>query len=152
MERLILEGAAVVLQSSVAQGRDVLIADGRIARIVPHGALPMEGERLDASGLTVCPGFIDVHVHGGGGADFTIASPEEIVRGARTHLRHGTTTILPTTLSVPIPMLRKALRSIAAAARLPGGESIHGAHLEGPFLSPAQAGAQNPENLSLPTP
>jgi N-acetylglucosamine-6-phosphate deacetylase len=93
----------------------------------------------------VLPGFIDLHVHGGGGAD-CMAGAEAVRRMARFHAAHGTTALLATTVTAPRPDLRAAFRGIGAAmaAADPGSARILGAHLEGPFISPDALGAQPP--------
>ncbi|WP_394356016.1 N-acetylglucosamine-6-phosphate deacetylase [Brytella acorum] len=99
----------------------------------------------DAPRRYILPGFIDTHVHGGDGAD-TMDGIEAIETLARFHLRHGTTTILPTTITRPWDDVMVALRNIATVMErgVPGGPRIHGAHLEGPFVSPHKLGAQPP--------
>lgn len=96
----------------------------------------------------ILPGFIDGHVHGGDGAD-TMDGVEAIHRLSRFHLTHGTTTILPTTITRPWNDVMDALRAVTEAARTPraDGPAIHGAHLEGPFVSPHKLGAQPPFNI-----
>ena len=100
----------------------------------------------------VLPGFIDVHVHGGGGAD-TMDGPAGVRAMARFHLRHGATTLFPTTITRPWPEVMDALRGVAEVCRegAPGGPDIPGAHLEGPFISPHRLGAQPPFAI-LPEP
>ena len=137
--------------------------------VLPHAALAMDGKKLtavfkskcgidreryhvvDCAGLYASPGFIDIHVHGGGGVDFTNAAPEHILAGCTAHVRCGTTSLLPTTLACPPAALVRAVQNIRAAQALPGGACILGAHLEGPFLSPAQSGAQSVDALCTPT-
>lgn len=95
------------------------------------------------------PGFIDVHVHGGGGAD-TMDGADGVREMARFHLRHGTTTLLPTTITSPWDQVLAALAGVAEAMRPSGGRllpSIPGAHLEGPFINPERLGAQPPFTL-----
>jgi N-acetylglucosamine-6-phosphate deacetylase len=93
----------------------------------------------------VLPGFIDLHVHGGGGAD-CMAGAEAVQRMARFHARHGTTALLATTVTAPRPDLLAAFCGIGAAmaAGDPVAARVLGAHLEGPFISPQALGAQPP--------
>jgi N-acetylglucosamine-6-phosphate deacetylase len=93
----------------------------------------------------ILPGFVDLHVHGGGGAD-CMAGESAIRSLARFHARHGTTSLLATTVTAPADDLRGALAAIGAVAdrRLPGEARVLGAHLEGPFISPEALGAQPP--------
>ncbi|MBQ0933308.1 N-acetylglucosamine-6-phosphate deacetylase [Ideonella sp. 4Y16] len=92
------------------------------------------------------PGFIDLHVHGGGGAD-TMEGAAAVRTLARLHARHGTTALLATTMTAPTADVQRALDGIAAAmASGPGdGARVLGVHLEGPWLSPQRLGAQPPD-------
>lgn len=104
------------------------------------------------SGPVVVPGFIDIHVHGGGGHD--TMDGEAGVRGlARFHLQHGTTSLLPTTLTAPWPQVLVVLASVRTVRDAPasGEAAVLGAHLEGPFINPGKLGAQPPCTL-LPGP
>ncbi|MCX7782918.1 MAG: amidohydrolase family protein, partial [Meiothermus sp.] len=91
----------------------------------------------------ILPGFIDLHVHGGDGAD-CMDGEQAVRRMARFHARHGTTALLATTVTAPLEELEAALRGIAAVVQNPGpGEArVLGVHLEGPFISPERLGAQ----------
>lgn len=91
----------------------------------------------------VLPGFVDLHVHGGGGRD-AMEAGDAVVALARLHARHGTTSLLATTMTAPLPEVQAALLAIGAAcaARAPGSARVLGAHLEGPYISPARLGAQ----------
>src|SRR5271170_1380203 len=103
-------------------------------QMLPEGARP--------KGPYVLPGFIDLHVHGGGGADWQ--GGEEGVRAfVRFHTSHGTTAIAPTTAIGPVPVIEKSLSAITsiASVRLPGEAVVLGAHLEGPFINPLKPGA-----------
>ena len=103
---------------------------------------------IDAGGNFVTPGFIDLHCHGGGGADFTDGDPDGVRTATLTHLHHGTTTLFPTLLSADFSTLEKALDAVVAAGEnLP---SLGGIHLEGPYFSPNQTGAQNGGALRNP--
>jgi len=91
----------------------------------------------------VLPGFIDLHVHGGGGAD-TMQAGAAIDTIARTHAGHGTTALLATTMTAPRAEIEAALRALASACtkRSDGSARVLGVHLEGPYISPDQLGAQ----------
>jgi N-acetylglucosamine-6-phosphate deacetylase len=133
------------------------IAQGRIARVDPaqRPLAPLQNdpprEGSDAAPLIV-PGFIDLHVHGGGGAD-TMEGGEALRTLARTHRRHGTTSLLATTMTAPWPEVQAAVRAVAArgVGVQPDESRVLGLHLEGPFLDPQRLGAQPPCTLALST-
>lgn len=99
-----------------------------------------------ASGHTILPGFIDLHVHGAAGTDIMEGGDAGAVV-ARSHARHGTTSLLGTTLTAQEAAIRNALQGLAGviAARPEGGARMLGVHLEGPFLNLARLGAQPPD-------
>ena len=112
-------------------------------------------EIIDACGNYVSPGFIDTHVHGGGGADFMDGTAEAIRVMAKTHLRHGTTSIAPTTAASSHELLKRAViayKSVIGESGRDGMPNLIGMHLEGPNFSPAQAGAQDPDSIYPPRP
>jgi N-acetylglucosamine-6-phosphate deacetylase len=119
------------------------IHQGRIDRI--DGDLINEAQALnEAERLPlILPGFIDLHVHGGGGHD-TMDGDDAIHHITRAHVRHGTTALLATTMTAPEGDIRKALTALRPACEMPSpeGSRVLGVHLEGPFLSPQQLGAQ----------
>lgn len=104
---------------------------------------------VDAAPL-VLPGFIDLHVHGGGGAD-TMEGGDALRTLARIHRRHGTTSLLATTMTAPWAEVEQAVEAVAqrGLGPLPGEARVLGLHLEGPFLDPAKLGAQPPCTLNL---
>ena len=141
---MIIENARIVLADRIADGC-VRIKGAKIAEVAAH----MDGEdRFDAQGMYLTPGFIDLHVHGGGGRSVMSGRSEDVAAMARAHLADGTTTILPTTLAAPEDQLNAAIDAVSEAARTV--PQIAGIHLEGPFLSPAQSGAQAPGAIRLP--
>ncbi|MCC9004335.1 MAG: N-acetylglucosamine-6-phosphate deacetylase [Candidatus Competibacter sp.] len=118
--------------------RGTLAFDRRITLIDGDATLaPGEDERL------VLPGFIDLHVHGGGGAD-VMDGGSAIDTVARLHAGHGTTSLLATTMTAPRQDIERALAGIGRAVReRPAGAArVLGAHLEGPFINPTKRGAQ----------
>lgn len=141
----VLAGARVVTPRGVLDDGWVEVVEGRVSE-VGDGAAP-DGA-CDLGGGWLLPGFIDVHVHGGGGFDVT-QSPDEM-RGARSfHLRHGTTRMLLSLMAAPVDRLCEQLGWIA---ELTADGGVLGAHLEGPFLAPSRCGAQNAAHLLDPDP
>ncbi|BFU42031.1 N-acetylglucosamine-6-phosphate deacetylase [Krasilnikovia sp. MM14-A1004] len=130
---------------------------GRIVRpgaIVP-GAVRVDGPTiLDVEAATdvpddiVVPGFVDLHCHGGGGHTFTTGDVESARQAAGFHLAHGTTTMLASLVSSPYELMRAAT---AAYAPLVADGTVAGIHFEGPYLSGARCGAQNPAHLRDPS-
>lgn len=116
-------------------------SDGRIAGL--EGQPCSEAEARAGAGPVLLPGFIDLHVHGGGGHD-SMAGGDAVAQIARLHARHGTTALLATTLTAPVDALRQALAAMAPAiARRPAGAArVLGVHLEGPYIHPRRLGAQ----------
>ncbi len=117
------------------------VADGRIAAI--DGTACDEAAVRARGGALVLPGFVDLHVHGGGGAD-TMDGGDAVARMARLHACHGTTSMLATTMTAPRDEIETALRALAPVCRQaqPDGARVLGVHLEGPYLDPRRLGAQ----------
>ena len=114
---------------------------GRVTGIV--GDAIDDVRARDEARAFVLPGFIDTHVHGGGGAD-TMQGNGAIDRIARMHVRHGTTALLATTMTAPLAEVERALRALgpACVTRSPGAARVLGVHLEGPYINPRKLGAQ----------
>jgi N-acetylglucosamine-6-phosphate deacetylase len=140
-----LTGARIVTPNGVLDDGWLEIDEDRITSVrsdpVPDGA-------IDLGGGWLLPGFIDVHVHGGGGHDVT-RSPEAMAGAADFHLRRGTTRMLVSLMAAPVDVLCEQLAWVQA---LTASGRVLGAHLEGPFLSAARCGAQNHEHLLDPDP
>lgn len=126
----------------------VYFDQGKICEI-SRRELPVE-EEICAVGDYVSPGFVEIHSHGGGGNRFE-GSLEEIVQGCQFHLKHGTTSICPTVSAASFDFMAQAALRVEQAKgdpRIQG--SVMGVHLEGPYLSPKQAGAQCPAHITPP--
>lgn len=114
---------------------------GRVTRIVGD---PVTVEAIgDAAEPIVLPGFVDLHVHGGGGCDI-MDGGDAATRVAAMHARHGTTSLLATTMTAPVAELEEAFAGLEAACarRAPNAARILGVHLEGPYINPDKLGAQ----------
>lgn len=108
---------------------------------------------IDAKGLYVSPGFIDMHTHGAGGADFMDGTVEAYLTAARMHAVHGTTLLYPTTLTSTNEALFASFETYRKAEEMNmDGARFGGMHLEGPYFSPVYAGAQDPRYLRNPRP
>ena len=131
---------------------------GRVVRpgaVVP-GYVEVDGptildvtEQGRAGDDIIVPGFVDLHCHGGGGHTFTRGDAAAARAAAEFHLRHGTTTMLASLVSSPYALMRDAT---TAYLPLVADGTIAGVHFEGPYLSRARCGAQNPEYLRDPSP
>jgi len=142
-----IQSDRIVLGKQLFSGY-VYFENGKIVRVTEK-EYPVD-ESYDMTGCYVCPGFIDIHTHGGGGYGFD-QTAEEIVKGCRFHLEHGTTTIAPTVSAAPFASMAKSVCEIEKAMNDPNYEgTILGAHLEGPYLSVAQAGAQGKGFITKP--
>jgi N-acetylglucosamine-6-phosphate deacetylase len=167
---ILIENAEIFTPARRIGRGSILMRDGRIAALGPagrtRGALPTRStwssqttrlsrtsrttwlsqtaaEIFDARGLIAVPGFIDIHLHGGGGADFMDASPEAAARVLRTHLRKGTTSCLPTLMTASHASILAAIHAVRTAAAGAGPiPEILGFHLEGPYISVDKRGAQ----------
>lgn len=138
----------VILEDRIER-TDILIEDGKIKKI---GKIKEDCPVIDAGGLYVSPGFIDIHTHGGNGYDYMAGTLEAFVAATTLHMQHGTTSIVPTTVASDLEYTVQFLKKfdqIKDNKEIP----VHllGVHLEGPYLSLAQKGAipaqyiKNPE-------
>ncbi|MEJ5999548.1 N-acetylglucosamine-6-phosphate deacetylase [Paucibacter soli] len=117
--------------------------DGRITRITGEAVSESEVRNGKQDLPLLLPGFIDIHVHGGGGRD-TMEGGDAAAQIARLHVRHGTTALLATTMTAPLDEIRSALAALGPAChgRVSQGARILGVHLEGPYINPGKLGAQ----------
>ena len=131
----------------------VLVKDGVIVEVAA-GDIAVEGiKEIDAKGQFIAPGFIDLHVHGGGGHDFMDGSETAFLEIAKIHARYGTTSMLPTTLTSEHEDLMQTIElyQVANEKNISGAEFL-GLHLEGPYFAMNQRGAQDPRYIRDPDP
>jgi N-acetylglucosamine-6-phosphate deacetylase len=146
-----LTGGRVVTPDGV-RWADVTVRGGRIAEVCESAPGRVAVDAVDHDGRWLLPGFVDLHVHGGDGAQFNTRDVAEVQRAAAFHARHGTTALLATTVAAPVGELLDALTAIGAATAAPaaGAAQVLGAHLEGPFLSRRRPGAMDPAHFLEP--
>jgi N-acetylglucosamine-6-phosphate deacetylase len=142
--RRLLHGRAFV--GGEVAAATLALAGDRIVEVRRGEEAPPGAQRVD--GILV-PGFVDLHVHGGAGADFMDGDEAATRRVCAFHARHGTVALAATTLSAPRPAIAAAVRTAAAVAQAPrlGEARLAAMHLEGPYLAAARAGAQDPGSL-----
>ena len=141
--------AKIILKNSIIEGQN-LVTDGSRIVCITNERLN-EADLVDAHGLFLAPGFVDMHVHGGDGADYMDGSIDAFQTAARCSLSGGATTIYPTTLCAPMDKVEKIFEVFRQVKDIPGLPHMPGLHLEGPFFSAEQAGAQNTEFLKTPS-
>ena len=135
----VIRESRLILPDGLVTG-SIIVEDGRIASISRERPSKM-GETVDAAGLTVYPGFIDVHIHGGNGVDTMAASGEDLARASVWLTTQGVTGWMPTLVPRPVEEYQQAISAIEVANGLNRGARILGVHYEGPFVNSAQCGA-----------
>lgn len=153
----LLVGARVVTPGRILDPGWVRIQAGTLAAVGsgdPAAADLAADAAIDLDGAYLLPGFVDLHMHGGGGAAVTTDDADEIRRAVAFHRSHGTTRTLASLVTAPLEEMVGAVRAIARIVR--GGPTadghVVGAHLEGPFLNPKRRGSHDPEYLLEPNP
>ncbi|WP_297517914.1 N-acetylglucosamine-6-phosphate deacetylase [uncultured Clostridium sp.] len=146
---MLIKNCNIIYLDKVEKG-SVLVKDGKIAQINPVNST--EENIIDAEGLYLSPGFIDVHIHGAGGHDTMDGTFEAINEIAKVIVTRGTTSFTPTTMTMGADSIVQSM-SVIKQAKENGtdGANVLGAHLEGPFLSLSAIGAQNPNFLITPS-
>ncbi|MDO5517663.1 MAG: N-acetylglucosamine-6-phosphate deacetylase, partial [Clostridium sp.] len=151
---MVIKNCRIIYTDRIEEG-SVVIKEGKIEKIYNSSEnieSIKEDEVLDAQGLYLSPGFIDVHIHGAGGFDTMDGTYEAINEISKAIAKHGTTSFLPTTMTVSVEEIQKSM-SVIKKLKEEGTDGAHvlGAHLEGPFVSPKAIGAQNPDHLLKPS-
>jgi len=153
--RYCLANGRVIVPYDIIDAAGVLVEGSRVSDVGPVQNLQIEPgtEIIDVEGAYIAPGFIDIHLHGGGGADTMDGVPDALRTMAQVHARGGATGIVATTLSSSMEDLRAAIAAFDVAAQCDsGGAKLIGLHLEGPYFSAAQNGAQDKRYLRNPSP
>lgn len=141
----------VIRPFEIAYNASVLIRDGRVEAVFQDNRRLPDVPTIDAAGRFISPGFIDLHVHGGGGYDFMDGDVDGFRQTSQLHARHGTTAMVPTSLTSTKEQLLRLLRTYEQASRdTDTGATFLGMHLEGPYFAMNQRGAQDPRYIRDP--
>ena len=143
---MILSNARLILPDGIHDGLEIVVADGKITEVRKRS----NTEAIDLGGNYLAPGFIDLHIHGALGRDTMEASPEAFRAICAYHATGGTTSLLLTTATAPIPEILDVLRAVRECRD--ELKQIAGVHIEGPFISRRRAGAQRSEFIQNPEP
>jgi len=143
----------IITPHQIIDGGCVLITGETITNVAEKNIEIENAIEIDAQGKYVSAGFIDIHVHGGGGHDFMDGDEDAFLKIAETHAQYGTTSMLPTTLTATKEELLQTLDAYESANKknINGAEFL-GMHLEGPYLAMSQRGAQDPRYIRDPDP
>jgi N-acetylglucosamine-6-phosphate deacetylase len=148
--RRLFHNGSIVLPGRVIQPGVLICESDRIQQIIPEEqfdekSIAEDGqlERVDLRGGYLTPGLIDLHVHGGDGADFMDGTREAFVTVCRAHLRHGTTTLFPTTTTGSPAQIQAAIEACRAALDTTEGARIAGIHLYGPYFAEGKVGCHS---------
>jgi len=152
MKTKIINGKIITPYRIISSG-NVCIENSKICKISEGDVHFPDAEIIDANGHYVSPGFIDLHTHGAGNADFMDGTVEAYLQIAKTHAQHGTTGLYPTTLASTNEELFETFDIYRQAkAQNTEGAAFLGFHLEGPYFSMNQKGAQDPKYIRSPHP
>lgn len=153
MSQLKIYNGNIITPQRIIKDGSILIADGKIKAVSERDIETTDATVINAKGKYISPGFIDIHVHGGGGHDFMDATKEAFLKIAETHARFGTTAMLPTTLTGTKEDILEVLSAYdSAKEKNKNGAQFLGLHLEGPYLAMSQRGAQDPRYIRDPDP
>ena len=146
----IINGKILTPQGWLKDG-SVILRDSKILEVTNCDLAVIGASLVDAKGMYVVPGGVEMHVHGGGGRDFQEGTEEAFRTAVAAHGKHGTTSIFPTLSSSTVPMIEAAVETCNKLME-EKDSPILGLHLEGPYLNPSKAGAQVPEWIKNPDP
>lgn len=126
----------------------VLISNGKILEVTNSDLAVIGAKVIDVKGMYIVPGFIGMHIHGGGGHDYTEGTVEAFESATKAHLLHGATSVFPTLTSTTFDNIKKAANVCEELMKT--NKVIQGLHIEGPYLNPKMAGTQWGEYLKTP--
>ena len=129
----------------------IIIRDNKILEVTNCDLAVVGANLIDAKGMYVVPGGVEIHAHGGGGGDFMEGTEEAFNTAIKAHMKHGTTSIFPTLSSSTIPMIEAAAETCTKMMQDPNSPVL-GLHLEGHYFNLKMAGGQLPENIKNPDP
>ena len=150
-KKLKIKNGRIITSHRIIENGSILIDDNVIIEIGEGDISPKADVVLDAKGNYVSPGFIDIHIHGGGGSDFMDGTVKDFLTIAETHMKYGTTALVPTTLTAEKEDLLHTLDIYKKAnAKNKAGAQFMGMHIEGPYFAMSQRGAQDPRYIRKP--
>ncbi len=153
MNRIKIINGSIILRDKIITGGSLLVENDKIVAVTDREVDFPDARIIDAKGQFVSPGFIDIHVHGGGDHDFMDGTVDAFLKIAEMHAAHGTTSMLPTTLTADKEGILNTLEIYEQAhAQNKYGATFIGLHLEGPYFSMNQRGAQDPRYIRDPEP
>jgi N-acetylglucosamine-6-phosphate deacetylase len=152
-QRLKIFNGKIITPYRTLSGGSIVVIGQTIAGVHEKNVEVEDAIEIDAKGKYITPGFIDIHVHGGGGHDFMDGTETAFLKIAEVHAQYGTTSMLPTTLSASSEELIATLNAYDAAhGKNVNGAQFLGLHLEGPYFAMSQRGAQDPRYIRNPDP
>ena len=146
---MLIKGALVFTTNHIFEKKDILVQNDRIMEVLDPGEWELPDDMIDGEGLYAIPGLVDIHFHGAVGHDFCDADEEELQKIAEYEAENGVLAICPATMSYNEEILSTIMEK-AAQYKAEKGADLAGINMEGPFISPKKAGAQNPEYIMPP--
>ena len=150
MKKIKIINGHIITPHRIIKNGTLLIKNNKIELVSEVAIDTTDYQIIDAKGNYISPGFIDIHIHGGGGYDFMDGTEEAYLKIAECHVKYGTTAMAPTTLTCAKEDLLRAIDIYKSAASKNKGSQFIGMHLEGPYFALSQSGAQDPRYIRNP--